>query len=462
MWLPLGVVALVPLLLLRLSASGISDPDTFWHIRAGHFLLDTWQFNGPDPFSRFSENRWVLHEWLPEIAAAWADDVAGLAGVTWLWHLGVVGVFVALFLTCRRHGGLLPTLVASLAGLYGASGSLSARPQLVTFALVAVTTGAWLLTSGDLKQRWWLVPMSWLWAGSHGMWFVGPLIGFAVMSAMLLDGADRRRTLKLAVVPVLSVLVAALTPVGPALLLAPLAVGDYTKYVSEWAPVSLTSPFLAVTVAMLGVTVLLWSRGGRRIEWSRLAILAMSLGWCLLYGRTIAVGAMMAAPLLVEALHRLVTGSGLPIPHVERRTERRWLTASVVTASVLAAGVLPATASRPSNVPNELNARLDSLPDREVVFNDYALGGWLLWRHPELAPVIDGRTEVFTVPYVDRYMNALTVKPGWQEVVATSGATSALLRDDSPLGDALQHQLQWTVVGSDGGYTLLRSPGGSS
>ena len=80
-WLPLGVVALVPLLLLRLSASGISDPDTFWHIRTSHFLLDTWQFTGPDPFFRFSENRWVLHEWLPKIAAAWADDVAGLAGV---------------------------------------------------------------------------------------------------------------------------------------------------------------------------------------------------------------------------------------------------------------------------------------------------------------------------------------------------------------------------------------------
>jgi len=84
------------------------------------------------------------------------------------------------------------------------------------------------------------------------MWFAGPLVGFAVVAAMLLDGADRRRTLKLAVVPVLSVLVAAVTPVGPTLLLAPFAVGDYTKYVSEWAPVSLTSPFLAVTVVMLG------------------------------------------------------------------------------------------------------------------------------------------------------------------------------------------------------------------
>jgi len=188
----------------------------------------------------------------------------------------------------------------------------------------------------------------------------------------------------------------------------------------------------------------------------------MSLGWCLLYGRTIAVGAMMAAPLLVEALHRLMTGSALPIPHLDRRTERRWLAASVVAASVLAAVVLPATASRPSNVPSALDARLDSLPAREVVFNDYALGGWLLWRHPELAPVIDGRTEVFTVPYVDRYMNTLTVRPGWQQVVAASGATSALLRDDSPLGDALQHQMQWTVVGSDEGYTLLRSPGASS
>src|SRR5689334_14424059 len=65
-WLPLVLLALVPFVLLRLGLHPVGDPDTFWHLRAGDHLWGTWQFSGPDPFSRFSTRTWVLHEWLPE------------------------------------------------------------------------------------------------------------------------------------------------------------------------------------------------------------------------------------------------------------------------------------------------------------------------------------------------------------------------------------------------------------
>ena len=61
----------------------------------------------------------------------------------------------------------------------GGGGQPDPRPQLVSIALAAVVTAAWLCSARDLRARWWLVPVTWVWACSHGLWFVGPLVGLA-------------------------------------------------------------------------------------------------------------------------------------------------------------------------------------------------------------------------------------------------------------------------------------------
>ncbi len=456
-WIPLAVMATFPFVLLLKGPLQISDPDSFWHIRAGHYVLETWRLSGPEPWSAASSHPWVLHEWLTEVLMGAADSANGLAGVTTLWALGMVSVFVALFMASRHQGTILQALIGAMAGWFGASAGFGPRPQLVTFALLAVTTGAWLRSSRDLKPRWWLVPMTWLWACAHGMWFIGPIVGLAVTGGLLLDGRDRRAVLRLAIVPVLSVLVAAVTPVGPQLLLAPFAVSDYTKYVTEWAPAGLTSPTFAATLAMLLLTLMMWLRRGERVPWSHVALWFVALGWMLLYARTIAVGAVIAAPLLVGALHATFGGPP-PVRLSARRGETMLLLGSVAVALVAVATMSAGTSSRPDHVPSGLNSQLDALAPRTVVFNEYSLGGWLLWRHPDLLPVIDGRTEIFSVAYVDDYMVALSAQPGWQATLDRSGARVALVPDASALGDALVHSRGWKVTGADDGYLLLQAP----
>ena len=106
-------------------------------------------------------------------------------------------------------------------------------------------------------------------------------------------------------------------------------------------------------------------------------------------------------------------------------------------------------------MPNGLDPALDRLPAGTVVFNEYSLGGWMLWRHPDLAPVIDPRIEVYDTPYVEEYARALTASPGWQETVAASGARHAVLPRQAPLTAALEATGQWRVAASDGDDLLL-------
>ena len=213
-WAPLGVVALVPLFLLFSRSHQIGDPDTFWHIRAGDYLLQTWQFSGPDPWSPFTTNAWVLHEWVPELGLSLANPVDGLTGVAWVWYLGTVFVALAFYAACRSQGRVVLSAIATVLALLGAAASLTPRPQLVSIALAAVVTAAWLSTARDGRARWWLVPLTWVWACSHGMWFVSPLIGGAVVVGLLLNRERTRPLRKLGVLALSCALVAAATPCG--------------------------------------------------------------------------------------------------------------------------------------------------------------------------------------------------------------------------------------------------------
>jgi hypothetical protein len=453
---PWAVLGALPLVAVALAVRPIEDPDAFWHIRAGQFLAQTWQFVGPDPWGRFTTHAWVLHEWLPELAMAGVCAVAGFAGVAWLWTLGVAGVIAAVFAACRCQAGLLIALLATLGGVLGAGMSLQPRPQLMTFALLPLATAAWMATARDRRPRWWLIPVTWVWACSHGMWVTGPLLGLAVLVGMALDRTPPRALRVPALVLVGTVVAAAVTPVGPALLLAPLSVSGYAKYVSEWDPPSLASPSVAITLGMLGVVMAIWARRRSPASWSRVAVWVTALGWTVLYTRTVAVGAVIAAPLFAEALSQvapahLSEGSG-------RGKDRVVLAVSTVACLVMAAFAVPLLAQRPANVPIGLDRTLAAAPPGSVVFNEYSLGGWLLLTHPSLVPVIDPRTELYTVSYVDDYVEARTARPGWRKVIDRDGATYALLPVDSPLADALEHERAWVDLGRDAGYRLLRSP----
>ena len=130
------------------------------------------------------------------------------------------------------------------------SGSLSLRPHLVSFALVAVTTGAWLATRRDGRARWWLVPMTWVWACSHGMWFVGVAIGVVALVGLSSTAPSAERPwLRLALIPLASRR-GRRDPGRPRAADVTFAVREYARFVTEWRSPSLTDiAFVAFLVA---------------------------------------------------------------------------------------------------------------------------------------------------------------------------------------------------------------------
>jgi hypothetical protein len=440
----------------KLGIRPVSDPDAWWHLKTGAYVLSNWRFNGPDPWVPFSSRPFVLTEWLPEVVAQQGYTLFGLPAVAWLRCAAMLGLISGLVWAARQAADAVPAIMAAVAGLIGTGGSLSERPQLVSFVLLAVTVGTWWKTAGDLRPRWWLAPMTFLWACSHGMWGVGILIGLAVIAGLTLDRRlDRRTAMRLLAVPALSVVAAALTPVGPRLLLTPLEVSsNAAQFVQEWQPTDARNIFAAVTLGMIALALLPWIRGTSARPWWQIALAGTAVVCTLAMGRTIPLGSIMATPLLASALQEHRGHAATP---PSRRGTSAWV-GLVAAAAIVAVPIAGAVAQRPSGWPEGLRRQLAAIPAKTVVLNDFAAGGWLLWAEPQLTPVIDLRSEIYSIDYIRDYQRTEQVRAGWQEFLHRTKPKYALLRTKAPLTLALREELSWTTVGTDADYVLLKAP----
>jgi hypothetical protein len=448
-----GVYAALLLVVLRIAAAPLTNTDTYFHLRFGHEFLQGWSLRHPGSVSTFATATWLPTQWLPEMVMAKTEDWFGLAGVAWLLGVMLVSLLATLYLLARRWAGPLAASALSASALFVSSVNLSMRPQVLSFLLVAVFTAAWLRTREDQRVRWWLVPLTWLWAMIHGMWPIGIGLGVVAVVGMALDRSLPATTLRRAAwVPVFSAIAAALTPVGPGLYGAVLGVGSRSQYFSEWDTPDFTNPSCVVLGILLAVSVTMMVRRGDR-SFLHLGLLLTAAVCAVWSWRTVPVSAMLLAPLIAVQIHSEGAKSTTPA-----RFERLL----VVGISVLALGGLavavPRTADQPPSQPSWIDPALSSLPAGTKVVDSWDWGGYLMWRYPQLDLLMHGYGDTFTIPELQRNTDILELAPGWDTQLRRTGCTIAILRPTSALAYALVRQEHWTVLHRSTAVMELRAP----
>lgn len=452
--LAIGVIlAGIPVLTLR----AVSDPSPWLHLRVGSFLLAGGRFGLPDPWAPFATHSYVATQWLPSVVTSALFDRWGLAVVAWERAAGIGILTIAVLAWLSTRVRLEVALAVTAATMYAAWPGLTERPQLAGLVLLVPVLAAWLRTSDDLRPRWWLVPLTWVAASTHGLWATGTALGAAVVVALIVTRrVSRDHSLRLAALVVACLAAAAVTPVGPRLLLTPLTVGTQGRqFVQEWLPSSVRSPHVLVALCMTAAVWLLWVRRERRPELIELGFLTAALLLVLSMQRTVPVGALVAAPLLAKGIDDALEKQrpARETSWVSGAQRWSWVLATLVGVA-LAAPVAASRDSAPASVPTGLTRALRSLPPGTHVLSDGDLSGWLMFTATQVRPVFDVRIESYPAPYVRRFIGATQAKPGWNRFVHDTGATAALLPEGSPLGAALGEQLRWTRVDTDHGVAL--------
>jgi hypothetical protein len=153
----------------------LADPDLWWHLRTGQWILKRHSIPAVDPFSFTAAGApWTNHEWLTEVIFAAAFGAGGGAALTALRAaLLFASAGILAWLLHRRTGS--PLLAALLVAVY--------VPLFATFWNVRAQTFSYFLTLATLAileimprrpgAAWILPPVLALWVNLHGGFLLG-------------------------------------------------------------------------------------------------------------------------------------------------------------------------------------------------------------------------------------------------------------------------------------------------
>lgn len=427
------------------------DMDLWLHLAIGREIRAGERFQRlPDPLTALADRPYLPSQWASELGLDRLWALGGLAAVEvarLVLVLALVGFLLAATTTTAQPAA---AGVAVTLSTFVTAAAWAERPQLLAMVLLAVTSWGWWLARVRQIAPWWLVPIAWIWACTHGTWPIGIVIGAGHILALLLDGHGQvaRRWIW---VPMVTIVVSAATPLGPRLLSNPMTVTASAREVSEWQRPSIVNPLLIILVIACLFTA--WVEIRRRAAGWRgrllLTALAVVLGCSAV--RTLVIGGILMAPLLAAALDSAWRAQPVPRPNL-----RRWAW-SVATVLVFAQGTWTAVGRTPPLMATTPDTALVSLPSGTRVIASPELTGWVLWRAPHLTLLRDLRAEVYSEHAAAPYEDFLQARPGWQQYAAEHQIEAALLADDADLTKAVRGA-GWRAAGTAPGSTLWISP----
>jgi hypothetical protein len=459
-----------PLLVAFLSFFGIlfnarvgallSDPDTYWHLAAGRWMLEHGAVPHTDPFSHsMPAAPWTAHEWLSELLLAGLHQAGGWAALTIATALVFAATlaYVLRFLLARMepvHALLLTAFAASML-----TGHLLARPHVFIWPLLAVWVGT-LVNAGEKGSGppWLALPIMVLWANLHGSFTLGLALGAALALDAVLrtsPGQWRAAAWRWATFAGLSIAAVLVTPAGWHGLWYPIQIMNMTvalDVITEWQSPNFHKPQILELwlLLVLGIAC----SGRLRLPWLRLLLVLGLVHLALKHDRHAEVLGLVtpfliAAPLALQL--RATQGTGADAEHLDRIF--RAFAAPAKSAAIAATLVVAATLTTMTLQSGRYVPPVATAPEAALqaaghagaagpVLNAYNFGGYLIYNR--IPVFIDGRADMYGDALLKRYLDALNLR--------APGALPQLLDD---------YHIGWTLLepGTPALALLDRMPG---
>jgi hypothetical protein len=452
----------------------IKDPDLWWLLAGGQYMVEQRTFLTADPFSASSHGAtWINHAWGFELilyAVYRAGGTTGLIGLQVAFALVTFGLLYRQVV--REGGGRGWALLAVGLGALATRGFWEPRPQLVTYALLALF---WTILRDYVQDRRdrleWLIPLTVLWINLHAGFAIGlALIALTALAeglaALTRDPAARGfgRPLRLAGIGLASSVAALLNPFHLQAVLFPFQVlGERVarSMIIEWASPPFSHPQVRLIEGLLLLTLVLLLVSPRRPGWPDVVVLVVATHLAVHATRNLPLFVLLLIPILGRLLTE--TGSGAtPVLGPIRRLARRRPVWAAAAGAVLA---VSAWLTAPAGLRHELTPRLglapDTFPEGAVaflaragreggVFNEYFWGGYLIWRlYPAYRVWVDGRAAVHGPTRLLEYIEVDEVRPRWRETLEATGVGLVLVRARSRLASVLRTSPEWEVLYHD-------------
>jgi hypothetical protein len=446
--------------LFALASRNATDPDMWWHLRTGQYILEHRAVPRSDPFSYTRRGeRWVAHEWLSEILMYEIQHIAGWAGLIISFAAVVSAAFYLLYLRCGPY-----RYVAGISALFGAWATQmvwGVRPQVISLLL----TSLWLLILERSDRRpkllWWTLPLTLLWVNLHAGFALGlALFGWFIIAALVERGLGHSRQhaswlRTAAFIFLLDLCTVPLNPNGGRMYVYPIETlrsAAMQSYIVEWASPNFHRaeywPFLLIVLAAIVVL----ARSPKHVQVRELLLVA-SFYAALCAIRMIPLFVFIAVPIIANRLRAVPLNHSFPPARARTRTAVNMaiVLAMAGFAGIHVLGVIEKQAqAETQEFPAAAVQYLQTHALTGPIFNLYDWGGYLIWKqYPSVPVFVDGRADLYGEKFLDEYAATINLKGEWQNTLQRWHVRSVLIRPDSPLAQGLRSEPGWTVIHED-------------
>jgi len=446
------------------STFAANDPDLFWHLASGAWMLDHGRLLDRDIYSTTMAGApYSVGQWLGEVVFASVYRGGGWVALD-LLRAALVGIAtffmarVVLRFQPQPAWAFLPIVAAVLISkfLWGD------RPQLFSLALFPAVFDVLLgARFGSPRRLWTLVPIMLVWANLHGAFVAGLALIVVFVVEVWIARSSRRRLFTL--VGAAAAAACVITPSGLSAVSFAASYARSASAVVEEHPADITSPAgLLFAVLLLGTLLaalvadpeMLSVRLRSPILWIGLAGPFTVLG--LAHQRLLPYAAMILAPVVAGAVPTLMRRAAATAPTVPRLAAVLALVplfAVAAVVSVVAAPRAPDLSAYPAGATTALRQL------RGPVLNEYDWGGYLIFSVPEQPTFVDGRgAALFPPDVIGEFETAVGLRVGYHSVLDARGIRLVLLRPSRALAVALRED-GWPVVAEQvGSWVLLQRP----
>lgn len=469
-------VSLLFIAIFIMAAREVSDPDFWWHLRTGQYIVETKNVPHTDIFSFTAAGKeWVAHEWLSEVLIYVLFRAGGFALLIGAFAAIITAALALAYRQCEARP-YLPGFVV-LFGALATAPTWGVRPQMFTFLLTSLFL--FLLErhreSGETRWIAPLAPFMILWVNLHSGFALGIVLVAVYLFVALIKNlrgrgqpTEARGVRGLSTVLLLSSAAVMLNPNGARMYSYPLETltsPAMQRYIQEWFSPDFHliefQPFGLLLIALIGAAM--WSRA--QVPVTSIILLIVFAYASLRSARNIPIFVLIAIPVLTRQLAEAFQRQGWQlerVPSVALPRVQGFVNVALLLVALGAAVVrmIAVSANQPAveqaNFPVLAVNWIDSTRPPPNIYNSYGWGGYLIWRlYPAYRVYIDGRADVYGDTFIEDFLKIYRAEPGWSDRLAERDVRLVLVEPDSPLALALTGDSNWQRVFSDARSALF-------
>ncbi len=441
------------------------DPDYYWHIKAGEYMINHGQFLTKDIFSWVTgiyNTYWVSHEWLFDVM------IFILSRLFPGYHVLIYSIICIFSLLClifflnkkKWLSNILFTLVWNILGMFFLVTYTTPRPQLLVFLFLVVTLYLlYDLRSNEKSNKIYLLPvLTIIWSNIHGgssnmpyiLTFIFIVIGLFNFKCSKMEASrlSKVQFKKYILVFFLCLVATMINPHGIRMLIYPyenMSNQFMLKTITEWHPTNLNEIYHCLFFFLFSITLLIVLLSKKKLQFIDLVIFGFTLFLGLKSIRFWMFFYIAASMIIVNYI---------PEYKLKKGDENYILLIVVLLFGFFMMGFKDINKSLEKKVLSDkvISYLKENKPKR--LYNYYDYGGYLIYN--DIKVFVDGRADLYSkYNYEDSY-NLSTMTGNIKKIIDKYDFDYYLISKDSSLSYYLKEREDFRLVLQDGKQVIYK------